>query len=169
MKTAIFYGSATGTTADIAREIARELNDNTVELFDVGDTAPSMLGNYDMLILGTSTWGSGELEDDWFDFIAGAEELDLRGKTIALFGAGDETMSDTFCDAVGILRERLDRTGATFTGYFTTEPYDYARSRAVKDSPDNAARIACGLLIDQVNHPDLTADRIARWVKTLKA
>lgn len=167
MTTAIFYGSATGTTADLARDIVRAIGDNTVELFDVGDTAPSMLGNYERLILGSSTHGSGELEDDWFDFIAGAEELDLSGKTIALFGAGDETMADTFCDAVGILRERLDRTGAKFTGYFTTEPYSYRHSRAVKDGPDNPARIACGLLIDQVNHPDLTADRIARWVKTI--
>lgn len=168
MKTSVFYGSATGTTAEVARKIAKALDIDEADVFDVADTPPTRLGDYDMLILGTSTWGSGDLEEDWYDFLAGAEELDLTGKTIALFGTGDEGMTDTFCDAVGILRKRLDRTGAKFTGYFTTEPYEYGHSEAVEDGPDNPSRIACGLLIDEVNRPELTDDRIARWVKTIK-
>ena len=72
---------------------------------------PSKVGGYDVLVLGTSTWGDGDLEDDWFDFLAGLESLDLAGKKIALFGCGDETMDDTFCSGVGELYERLQPTG----------------------------------------------------------
>lgn len=167
MKTAVFYGSTTGTTADVASRIAKALGVAEEDVYDVASTAPSQLGGYDRLILGTATYGSGELQDDWYDFIAGAEMMDLKGKTVALFGCGDTGMSDTFCSAVGELRSRLERTGAAFTGAFTTEPYVYDHSAAVQDGPDNTARVACGLLIDEVNHPDLTNDRIARWVKTL--
>lgn len=168
MKTAVFYGSSTGNTADVAKRIARTLGVPDTDVYDVAETAPSRLGDYDCLILGSPTYGSGELQDDWYDFIDGAEMLDLKGKTVALFGTGDEGMTDTFCNAVGILRHRLERTGATFTGAFTTEPYDYGHSEAVDDGPDNPARIACGLLLDEVNRPELTDDRIARWAATLK-
>ena len=111
-KIGIFYGSATGTTQNVSMRIAKMLNIADSDVHDVGKTLPSAVGGYDILVLGTSTWGSGELEDDWFDFLDGIEVLDLRGKEIALFGCGDETMSDTFCSAVGILHDRLSGTGA---------------------------------------------------------
>ena len=96
MKTGIFYGSATGTTAQIAEKIGKLLNVDSADIHDVANTAPSEVGKYDVLIMGSSTWGDGELEDDWYDFIAGVEALDLKGKKVALFGCGDESMTDTF-------------------------------------------------------------------------
>ena len=51
-KTCIFYGSETGTTADIARRIAKELGVSDADIHDVADTAPDRLGDYDLLILG---------------------------------------------------------------------------------------------------------------------
>ncbi len=103
----IFYGSATGTTAEVAKKIGELLGVSPDDIHNVADTAPSVLGQYGTLVLGSSTWGNGELEDDWFDFIDGAQALDLKGHKIALFGCGDETMSDTFCNAVGILYDKL--------------------------------------------------------------
>ena len=100
-KTCIFYGSETGTTADIARRIAKELGVSDADIHDVADTAPDRLGDYDLLILGSSTWGAGEVAGGWYDFLAGASALDLTRKQIALFGCGDESMCDTFCNAVG--------------------------------------------------------------------
>ena len=117
-KTGIFYGSATGTTADVAQRIASRLDIADADIHNVADTAPDKLGNYDVLILGSSTWGNGELEDDWYDFADGAAALDLSGKKIALFGCGDETMSDTFCNAVGEPFSRFKKTGAAFIAGF---------------------------------------------------
>ena len=91
MKTGIFYGSTTGVTADIARRIATILGLNDADIHDVARTAPDSLADYDLIIAGSSTWGNGEIQDDWYDFLDGAQALDLRGKTIALFGDGDET------------------------------------------------------------------------------
>ena len=161
-KTGIYYGSATGTTADIAQRIAKLLNVADADVHDVANTAPDTLANYDLLILGSSTWGNGELEDDWYDFVAGAAALDLSGKEIALFGCGDETMSDTFCNAVGELYFRLKDTGAKFVGEFNADGYHYNKSEAT----DGA--LMRGLVLDEVNHPELTDPRLKAWTDELK-
>jgi len=163
-KIGIFYGSATGTTADVAQRLAVLLGVAPADVFDVGRTAPSQVGAYDVLVFGSSTWGDGELEDDWYDFVAGVEELDLSGKKIALFGCGDETMEDTFCSAVGDLYERLQGTGADFIAPYDTIGYKFRNSKA---KPADSLE-AVGLLLDEVNHPELTAPRLAGWATLVK-
>lgn len=163
-KIAIFYGSTTGTTKDVAGRIARALGVDSSAVYDVAKAAPSDVAPYDVLVLGTSTWGAGDLQEDWEDFLPGLEALTLKGKKIAIFGCGDETMTDTFCNAVGTLRERLSATGAEFIGGFGTVGYTFDDSTAV---PADAAE-AVGLLLDVVNRPDTVDSRIAAWVEELK-
>ena len=129
MKTiGIFYGSETGTTADVARRIAKELGVSDADIHDVAKSSPVKLGDYDVLLLGSSTWGAGDMAQDWYDFIAGAQALDLAGKQIAVFGCGDESMSDTFCDAVGEIYDKMKETGAEMIGHFNGDGYDYTSS-----------------------------------------
>lgn len=161
-KIGIYYGSTTGTTADVAKRIARLLNVDAADVHDVAETAPSSVAAYDMLVLGTSTWGSGELQENWLDFLPGIEVLDLKGKGIALFGCGDETMSDTFCNGVGTLYERLVPTGATFVGGYPADCYSFDESTAVIEG------VPVGLLLDEVNHPELTDLRMRDWCNGLK-
>lgn len=163
-KYGIFYGSTTGNTEEVAHKIAKQLGVADADIKNVAKSAPSDVADYDVLVLGTSTWGSGELQDDWYDFSAGLSELDLHGKKIALFGCGDETMSDTFCGAVGELYKRLKDTGAEFIGEFDTIGYTFSESEAVREDGE-----AVGLLIDQVNHADLTDGRVAKWCEEIKA
>lgn len=160
-KIGIFYGSTTGTTENIASKIAKILNVDEKDVRDVATSAPSDLAPYDMLVLGTSTWGNGELQEDWYDFIDGAQALDLKGKTVVLFGCGDETMSDSFCSAVGKLYEAFKACGATMVGEYDTDGYKFRHSEAVVDGK------AVGLLLDEVNHPELTDFRLRGWVGTL--
>lgn len=160
--TGIFYGSLTGQTRAAANRIASVLGIKPEDVHDVGSTAPSVVGPYTNLILGSSTWGDGDLEESWADFIDGLQALDLKGKQIALFGCGDTSMTENFCNAVGILHDRLADTGANFIGTgFNTEGLDFASSRAVKGG------LAEGLLLDNVNHPELTDSRIDDWCAAL--
>ena len=46
---------------------------------DIADSSPGDLLQHKLLILGIPTWGIGELQDDWGDFLPGLEELDLSG------------------------------------------------------------------------------------------
>lgn len=161
-KIGIYYGSTTGTTADIARRLGNILNVADADIHDVAQTAPHTVADYDVLVLGSSTWGNGELQDDWYSFVDGLQALDLSDKTIALFGCGDQTMSDTFCNAIGILYQRLRGTGARFIGDFPADVYSFDNSEALNGSTMR------GLAIDQVNNPELTDDRLARWAQIIK-
>ena len=68
-------------------------------------------------------------------------------------------MSDTFCGAVGVLYERLQKTGARFIAPFEASEYTFDESPAYIDGQ------FVGLLLDEVNHPELTDQRIDEWSK----
>ena len=163
MKIGIFYGSSTGTTAEVAAHIAKALGIDAADVHDVAKTAPSAVGDYDLLVFGSPTYGAGDLQDDWYDFLDGLSALTLSGKKAAVFGCGDENMSDTFCDAVGLIYSKVKATGAEMVGAYNVFPYTFEKSLAV---PVPGAE-AVGLLIDEVNHPEATDERIAAWAEML--
>ena len=161
-KTAIIYGSTTGTTEDIAGRIASKLNIAQGDIYEISKvTADTVLG-YDTLLLGSSTWGSGDLQDDWYDGIETLKGADLAGKKIALFGCGDSSSySDTFCSALGTIYNDLKDSGATFVGSVDPSDYTFDGSDAVVDGQ------FVGLPIDEVNESDKTDERISNWVASL--
>ena len=162
-KVAIFYGSTTGVTKEVAFEIAKALKIDQNNVFDVAQTAPSKVGEYNNLIFGASTWGDGEMQSEMLDFLAGVSEMTLEGKKVAIFGTGDETNEDTFCDAVGEIYEKLQDTNAKFIGSFNTDGYDFRSSKALVDGE------AVGLILDEINHPDLTPGRISDWCAKIES
>lgn len=164
-KTGVFYGSTTGTTESVARMIANKLGISSGDVYDVSKLTADVAGSYEALILGTSTWGDGELQDDWYDGIKVLKGMDLSGKTVALFGCGDSaSYSDTFCDGMGILFDSLKDSGCRFIGTVPATDYTYSSSVAVTDD-------GCfvGLAIDDINESDKTEERITAWTETLKA
>lgn len=156
-KIGIFYGSTTGTTAHVAMEIAHKLNVDERDVHDVSKTEPSVVGDYNLLIMGTSTWGDGDMQEDWYDFLAGLESLDLSSKCFAVFGCGDETMKETFCSGVGELYQKVLETGAKPVGEFNESGYHFSHSGA-----DINGKVV-GLVLDEVNHPELTSEKINEW------
>lgn len=158
----IFYGSSTGATKAVAEKLAKIMNVSEDDVHDVAQSAPSDVALYETLILGTSTWGAGQIQENWYDFLAGLEALDLKDRKIALFGLGDETMKDTFCDGVATLYDVAVKTGATLVGEYDTDGYIFDSSKAIKDNG-----MAVGLLLDDVNHPELTDFRLRSWAGKL--
>ena len=162
-KIGIFYGSTTGTNESVAEQIASNLGVGSSEVYNVGNTDAKVAEEYELLILGSSTWGSGELQDDWYDFLEQLAGKNLSGKKIALFGCGDAmSFGSTFCDAVGIIYEKLQGTGATFIGTVDPSDYTYDASTAEIDGQ------LVGLLIDENNEADKTELRIQNWTDALK-
>ena len=161
MATAIFFASSTGNSEEIANKISSELNE--IEVFDLSGTKINKINDYDKLILGCSTWGDGELNDDWEDVWSDFCKLDLSSKTIALFGLGDqESYSDEFCSALGIIYEQVNSMGANIIGFTSREGYYHDASKAQIDDK------FVGLVIDEDNQSDLTDERIAKWVNEIK-
>ena len=163
-KTGIFYGSSTGTCEDLANQIADKMGVAAYDVHSADKLSADLVKEYDLLILGTSTWGDGELQDDWYDGIKVLKSADLSFKSIALFGCGDsESYCDTFCDGMGILYEDLKDSGCSFIGNKVgTDGYSFSSSIAVV----NGAFV--GLALDEVNESDKTAERIDNWTAELK-
>lgn len=160
-KIGIFYGSTTGNTAYVASKVAEALGVESKDVHDVANTAPSALGDYDVILLGCSTWGEGELQSDFADFIDGIEQLSLTGKKIAIFGCGDETMGRTFGAALGEIYRRMQHTGATFIAPGDADGFD---NNAEAEKVDGKY---VGMLIDETNHPELTDAKIKAWAKEI--
>jgi len=109
---AIIYGSSTEHTKLAAEKIAEQLSDYAPTLVDIYDGDEEPFLNHEVLILGVSTWGVQDLQDDWNDFYPKLEKLDLSGKTIALFGMGDASIyPSSFVDGMGILYEIVSKKG----------------------------------------------------------
>ncbi|WP_085535008.1 flavodoxin FldA [Massilibacteroides vaginae] len=163
-KIGVFYGSSTGTVEDLAQRIAAKLGVDSSDVFNVGDIDADVVDPYEVLVLGSSTWGAGDLQDDWEDFLKKLKKADLAGKSIALFGAGDSaSFSDTYCDAIGTIYEDLQSTGATFVGTVSTDGYTFDDSTALKDGK------FVGLPLDELNEDGETDGRIDAWVEQLKS
>ena len=155
-KTIVVFGSSTGTCEAIAEKIAQKLG---CEVMDVQNLTAEVVESHENLILGTSTWGAGELQDDWYDGLKVLQGADLSGKTIALFGCGDcESYSDTFVGGIGELYNAIKASGARFVGAVDTDGYSFDDSEAVIDGK------FIGLPLDDVNEDDKTDTRIDAWI-----
>lgn len=162
-KTCIIYGSSTGTCQDLASRIAAKLGIDNADVFDAGSISAEQLEGYQNLVLGTSTWGAGEMQDDWYDGVKAVKAANLNGKTVAIFGCGDsEGYSDTFCGGMGELYNAAKEAGAKVIGQVSTDGYTYDDSEAVVDGQ------FVGLALDEVNEDDKTDERIDAWVAAIK-
>ncbi len=162
-KIGIIYGSSTGNTAGVAEAIAEQLSDYEVSTVEVSEADADAFTSQDVLVIGSSTWGMGDLQDDWEDFLPELEDVDLEGKTVALFGLGDsDSYPDTFCDAMGTLYDFFEGKGCKMLGRVDTEGYTFDDSTAVRDNQ------FVGLAINEDGESDLTDERVSNWVEALK-
>lgn len=162
-KIGIFYGSSSGNTEALAKKIQHLLGTENAELFEASSAKSSDLEQFENILLGTSTWGFGELEEGFDGFVPQLKAANLSGKKVALFGCGDQSSySDTFVDGLGIVYELVAEKGCELLGKTDTAGYDYDASRAEVDGQ------FVGLVIDEDNQPEQTDERVNRWVNQLK-
>lgn len=158
-KTIVVYGSTTGTCESIAQTLGDQLG---AEVINVSDLTANQLAEADNIVLGTSTWGAGELQDDWYDGVNVVKSANMSGKRVALFGCGDSaSYSDTFCGGMKELYDAAVAAGATVVGAVPTDGYTFDDSDAVVDGQ------FVGLALDDVNEDDKTSERISAWLPAL--
>ena len=162
-KIGIFYGSSTGSTSEVAQRLAKALGAEA-NVYDVAGADAADAAAFDVLLLGSSTWGIGDLQDDWEDFLPKLAEQSLAGKKVALFGCGDaDSYPDSFCEALAKIHEGLAGTGCSFIGAYEPEGYSYDATETEQDG------MLIGLCIDEANQSDLTDERIEKWVALLQS
>ncbi len=160
MKIGLFYGSSTCYTEMVAEKIRDILGEDLVDLHNIKETAPELMEEYSVLILGIPTWDFGELQEDWLAIWERIPSLDLQGKIVAMYGMGDQIdYSDWFLDALGMLYHHLRPSGVHFIGFWPTESYEFT---SPKPLTDNGSQFV-GLALDDVNQYEQTDDRLSQW------
>lgn len=134
-KILLLYASMSGNTEEIANLVAEGLResgiDPTIKDIMSAPSAHEML-EYDGVIIGSYTWGDGELPDDFLDFYEEMGGIDLSGKKAAVFGSGDHAYLE-FCAAVEILEKKLVECNAQLV----------QEGLRIEMSPTNAEKPIC--------------------------
>ena len=163
-KIAIIYSFNTKKTGKIATQIQERFNDPDVEMINAEDLTEDIFLSFDRIIMGVPTWFDGELPNYWDEFVPALEDLDLKGKKIALYGLGDQKgYPENFLDGLGIMADILEEQGASLMGFTSTEGYEFEASRAVREEQ------FAGLAIDYENQGSKNKERVAAWVEQLKS
>ena len=163
-KIGLFYSFNTNKTAKNAEKIKKAFGSYAeVVSVNVEEIDEDTFLSYDNMVLGVPTWFDGELPNYWDEFMPAIEDLKLKGKTVALFGLGDQVgYPENFVDAIGILAIALEERGAKVIGATSSEGYKYERSAALRDDK------FLGLALDIENQAALSPERIEAWVEQLK-
>ncbi|EGM78648.1 flavodoxin, long chain [Rheinheimera sp. A13L] len=171
MKIGLFYGSTTCYTEIVAEKIQVLLSadpslpdGSSVTLHNIKDQPLAMMADYDLLILGISTWDFGELQEDWEAHWDDIAEVDLSGKIVAIYGMGDQLgYAEWFQDAVGMLHQAIAQQDCIRIGFWPVEGYDFIASKAVTEDGE----WFYGLALDEENQYDLTDQRLNQWLTQL--
>lgn len=160
--TCIVFGSTTGNTESAAALIAGKLEDET-QIIPVNKMTADSFKGCNMVLLGSSTWGMGELQDEWESQIDKLKSIDLSGKKVGFFGCGDQIMfSSSFVDAMGILYKTVKGKDAEIVGQWSASGYSFSESSALVDGK------FIGLALDEENQSELTDSRINEWTDLLQ-
>ena len=109
------------------------------------------------------TLGDGELPEPLTAFLGQLDSSHVAGKTIAMFGLGDQVGYPTeFVDALGITYKKLKKLGANLIGSWPAEGYGFAKSKARRGGE------FVGLGLDQDSQADLTNERLEEWLEQVK-
>ncbi|MDE2441708.1 MAG: flavodoxin [Betaproteobacteria bacterium] len=167
----IFFGTDTGRTRLIAKQIAKKLRNTADTPINIGRTTVTDFLAYDALIVGSPTLGDGMLpgkstglsQPSWEEFLPQLAEADLHGKSIAIFGFGDQKKyPNEFVDAIGLLHDVFVARRARVVGRWPTSGYDFTSSQAVDGDE------FLGLALDRHHQPALSEERIDTWLAQIK-
>lgn len=162
-KIGLFYDTDTGNTRKIAKLIKAQFAEDEIDMKAVAKLEPSDFDKYSAFILGTPTLGEGELPDNWNELLPQLDSMNFSGKTIALYGLGDqEEYGHEFVNGLGLLHEKFEDLGASFVGFWPTEGYEFTVSLGELNGE------FVGLVLDQDNQSDLTSERLETWLSDVK-
>lgn len=158
----IFYGSSTGNTEMVTEKLQQILTPSLADIINVDSATEKEVDKYEFLILATSTWGIGDMQDDMEDFSEVLEKADLSKKKVALLGLGDQdTYPGSFADGIGTLYKKL-KNKTKIIGFWPNKAYTFTDSDAAIGDK------FVGLVIDQDSQPSKTQERLEKWAEQIK-
>lgn len=162
-KISLIYSFNSNKTAKVAEKIKDAFGSEATEAINAETLTEEEFLKNKVLILGVPTWFDGELPNYWDEFGPTLEDLDLKDRTFALYGLGDQKgYPENFLDAVGIMAGILEKKGAKIIGLTSTDGYHFLKSRALRDGK------FLGLALDFENQATQNTHRVSSWVDQLR-
>lgn len=167
-KIGLIYWPKGGNVEKTAQKIYSRFSPDHIVKLDILSATAEVLNGFDYLIAGGSTVGADNWQDAsntnyWNDFFKILDKADIKHKTVALFGLGDQVLyPNHFVDALAQMHTEFKKRGAKITGAWPVEGYDFYDSEAISGSN------FVGLVIDEDQQPELTDSRIERWTEIIK-
>ncbi|WP_350552385.1 flavodoxin FldB [Pseudoalteromonas sp. 120-MNA-CIBAN-0494] len=163
MQIGLFFGSTTCYTEMAAEKIRDIISADIVTLHNIKDEPLKNAEQYDFIIFGISTWDFGEIQEDWESKWDDIADVNLNGKTIALFGMGDQQgYGQWFQDALGMLHDEISPQTFTQLGFWPNDnSYEFEASKALTEDGTHFV----GLALDEDSQYELSDERIATWVE----
>jgi len=168
-KTAIFFSPEGGNVDSVANKLGELIGNDKVDIIPVKEAEKGDLHKYNQIILvgstvGTDHWNNEIIVDEWPEFFTKTEEISFENKKLALVGLGNSVLyPEHFADGMAILYERILQQNGEVLGFFDAKEYDYTDSESLNDEG-----LFCGLAIDEDNEPELTTERLEKWISILK-
>jgi flavodoxin I len=173
-KIGVFFGSASGSTEEVAEMISEAFGDAAAEPLNIDDVMDELgdhFAKYEALICGTPTYNTDADQyrsaTSWDSvYYEELSQVKLDGKPVACFGLGDqEGYGDNFADGVGEMHDVFKACGATMYGYTDATDGSYEHGDSKAQVGDQFVALVC----DNANQADLSEERVTKWVAQLKA
>ena len=168
-KIGLFFGPIGGNCNNIATKVTEQIGNDKVDLIPIKDAKHTDVEKYNKIIFGISSigkdaWDNEDIETDWDKFLPEFNKIDFTGKTIAVFGLGNQiTYPSHFAESLGYLAHELANKGVKLVGEFSTDGFEYQESHAVNENGN-----FYGLVVDEDNEKEKTDDRIKAWLPSIK-
>ena len=166
-KTILMYWPKDGNVETCAQLISDKYED--LEMKSIDQVKVEDLKNAEQYIIGCSTvgsetWDNKDNSDPWPAFINQLDSVGISEKKVALFGLGDQVRWPMhFVDGMAVLNEQILSKGAKVIGKWPVEGYDHEDSEA----QDNGFFV--GLALDEDIQPELSEERVTKWVAQIKS
>ncbi len=167
-KVGLIYWPEKGNVEYAADKIAEHLKNYTIQKISLAEINNQLLNSTDYWIIGGSTvgvhiWQDADDSNLWNDFFKMLDHIDLKGKTVALFGLGDQILyPNHFVDGLGFFQDELKKRNIRIVGQWPVEGYEFTDSEGMKDKQ------FFGLALDEDNQAELTDERVAKWTKLIE-
>jgi flavodoxin I len=168
-KTALFYSPEGGNVNGVAIMLGEMIGDDKVVIIPVKEATKEDFQKYDQIILVGSTvgadhWDKETIVDEWPEFYSKMNDISLEHTKVAIVGLGNSFLYPAhFADGMAFHYENLKKHKAKIFGEVDPEGYDFTDSESL-----NEDGLFCGLPIDEDNEPELTAERLEKWINSLK-
>ncbi|MCK9399379.1 MAG: flavodoxin [Bacteroidales bacterium] len=166
-KIALIYWPKKGNTETAAQKIYSRFEKDVIDIFTITEINTAEFAMYDAFIIGGSTTGADNWENAhktrWNAFFDKLDKAELKGKTFALFGLGNQVLyPNNFVDGMAFLKELFEKHGAVLKGLWPIEGYDFQESESVENGK------FYGLALDFDQQDELTNGRIEKWVAQIR-